>query len=185
MPSLYVPQSEAGYIHAGAPELDRQLREGDGLGWPGDPRLYLAIGVVRGKNPRTGQYGTGRRYEVRRENEDGTDTFIAGWRLEEFDRILFDLAPLRMGNPGHVDTTDLIDAENKVIEDRVSREIRDNLGAAMEYGAHLIHDRTEPGNVFRQVGGFRDDPSVTAGKKLVTPEEHRADPSNGGARPVV
>ncbi len=161
---LLVNHPEAGFVHGEAEELDRKLRQGDGVLWGGDSRLYLAVGVLEDRSVQPPRIG--RRYEVRREMEDGSDQLIGHWRLEEFDRILFDLAPMKaaVDRPGSVpDVIERIDADNAKLEAEISTEIRDNLGGAMEHAAKLLHDTTEPGNVFRQVGGLRDEP-VTSNK---------------------
>lgn len=149
---------EIGWLHSGAEELDRQLRDGDGMGWPGDPRLSLSVGVLEHRLTRA----VGRRYEVWRHNEDGTDTIIAHWRLEDFDRILFDLAKMRLDAPGHVDTQDEIDKHNAAIEADIDAKAKDSLGEMMEHAAKLHHDTNNPRNVFRQMPGLRDEPKTEA-----------------------
>lgn len=145
--------TEAGFLHSGTDDLAALLVVGDGHGWPGDPRLDLRIGVIREKA--TGLVG--RRYEVWRTNEDGTETRIMHWRIEDFDRILFDLTKMRLDSPGHVSAEDEIDAHNDAIEQKRSDEARDALGEMMEHAAKLHHDTTQPRNVFRGMPGLRDE----------------------------
>ena len=148
--------TEAGFLHSGTDDLARLLVIGDGMGWPGDPRLDLRIGVIKEKA--TGRIG--RRYEVWRTNEDGTETRIGHWKIEEFDRILFDLTRMRMDSPGHVSAEAEIDAHNAAIEAKRSDEARDALGEMMEHAAKLHHDTTQPRNVFRGIPGLRDEPKA-------------------------
>lgn len=158
---ILVNHPEAGFVHGDADELDRKLRAGDGVLWGGDPRLYLAVGILEDRSVHPPRIG--RRYEVRREMEDGSDVLIGHWRLEEFDRILFDLAPMKaaVDRPDSVPSAvEKIDAHNNALEAEISTEIRDNLGEVIEYGAKLLHDRTEPKQTFRQVGGLRDEPKA-------------------------
>lgn len=162
----YVPHAEIGYLHSTAEDLDRKLREGDGLLWPGDPRLSLGVGVIEDRHKRK---IVARRYEVWRHNEDGSDAMIGHWLLEEYDRILFDLVRMRVEAPGHEDVVVSIDKANAITEAKNSQEIRDHLGEAMEHGAKLFHDRTEPKNVFRQMPGTRDieKPTVPSSTEVV------------------
>lgn len=150
---LYAP-SAAGMIHSDTDDLVRLIQQGDGMGWPGDPRMYLAIGVLTRK--KRGQTKQGRRYEVWRYCEDGEDRMIAHWRLEERDRIIFDLARMRLDAPGHIDSSDAIDANNAAIERAAEEQAQAKIGEWMEHGAKLLHDLTNPRNVFRGMPGQRD-----------------------------
>lgn len=169
--SVLRPNSDTGWRRGDAPELDRKLREGDGLGFPGDPRLWLAEGVVesrkRQQHPKTGAWLwpgdiIARRWEVWRSCEDGIDRLIFHCPEEEFDAILFHLAPMRLDAPNRVSSEDAIDAHNAEIEDKNSREAKDVIGEATEHLAKLVHDRTQPRNVFRGIPGLRDEPKADA-----------------------
>lgn len=159
------PDPELAWLRADAADLDRKLREGDGMGFPGDHRLWLGQGVITaklggfdeavGRIVRRGDI-LGRRWEVWRDCEDGETRLIGAWKMNEFDRILIDLASLRMDSPGHVDTIDQIDAHNAAVDADNSRDVQDVLGAALEHTTLLVHDRTEPRNVFRGMPGLRD-----------------------------
>lgn len=163
--SLYRTHELTGYMHADAPELDRKLREGDGMVWVGDPRLELRMGIVVANRrvwvDELGRYASpgeviARRYEVWRHGEDGQDHLIGTWRLEDFDRILLDLAPMRLDSPGHVDTLEAIDRHNTMLEREASRQLREVLLDGLEYQLKLWHDRNNPRNVFRGMPGFKD-----------------------------
>lgn len=154
--SIYAPQGAAGMIHSDVDDLVRLIQQGDGMGWPGDPRMYVGVGVLVRTNRRNGQKRTGRRYEVWRHCEDGEDRMIAHWRLEEKDRIIFDLARMRLDAPGHVDALDEIDANNAKIEAAASDAFRDHMGEAVSHGADVLAELTGGKNRFRQMPGLRD-----------------------------
>ena len=138
-------------IHAEAFDLEQKL-------YALDPRLQLKYVVI--EHP-TKRGVMGRRYEVRRTNEDGSESLIGHWKLDEFDSIWVDVVAMKAGAEGRGPTAiEQIDAHNKVIEDKIDRDIRDNLGEMKEYAARLWHDRNNPRNVFRQVGGLRDEPKA-------------------------
>lgn len=153
--SLLLPNQDFGWVRADAPELDRKLREGDGIHWSGDPDLDLRQGVVEEtKNGRPTGKIVARRWEVWRHCEDGVQRPIGTWRMEEFDRILFDLAAMRAEAPGHVDVVDSIDAKNAANEEKVWQPFRDAQGEMTEHLAKLWHDRNNPKNVFRGMPGL-------------------------------
>jgi len=164
--ALYVPTS-AGMLHSDNDTLVKLLQNGDGMGWPGDPRMYLAIGVMEKKNRSTGKIvDTGRRYEVWRFNEDGTDTIVGHWHLNERDMIIWDLTRMRSESPGHVDTDLAVDLHNDKLEKDIEDKIIDAKGEMLEHALKLNHDITEGRNVFRGMPGTRDEPKVAtdAGK---------------------
>lgn len=129
-------------------ELARKLVEGDGLMWPGDPRLSLSIGVL--KDRRTGK--TGRRLEVHRHNEDGSETIVSHWRPEDHFRVIYDLAGMRIDSPGHVDTVTKIEADNAALEDAQSRKAQDSMAEMLDHSLRLQHDRSNPRNKFYMNG---------------------------------
>lgn len=159
MSGLLLPNSDFGWVRADAPELDRKLREGDGIHWSGDPDLDLRQGVVeemRSGRP-TGKI-VARRWEVWRHCEDGVDRMIGHWRMEEFDRILYDLATMRAGAEGRTTgAVDRIDKANDANEKRVWEKGRDAYGEMLEHLAKLWHDRNNPKTVFRGMPGSNPD----------------------------
>lgn len=158
MSELVLPNADFGWIRADAADLDRKLREGDGIHWSGDPDLDLRQGVVeemRSGRP-TGKI-VARRWEVWRHCEDGVDRILAHWRIEEFDRILFDLARMRAGSPAHEDVIDRIDAANEANEERIWAQGRDKMGEMLEHMLKLHHDTTEGRNTFRGMPGQNPD----------------------------
>jgi hypothetical protein len=154
MPGLVTPNQQFGWIRADAADLDRKLRDGDGIHWSGDADLFLGQGVVEEVRwgRKTGKV-VARRWEVWRRCEDGEERLLGHWRMEEFDRILFDLARMRAESPEHEDVLALIDKDNAKTEDRIWAPARDALGEMKEHGAKLLHDRQNPKNVFRQMPG--------------------------------
>jgi hypothetical protein len=125
-------------------ELVRQLHQGDGLAWPGDPRLGLSIGVLHDRKANR----TGRRLEVWRYNEDGSETMVAHWHLSEQHRVIYDLTRMRVDSPGHQSVLDGIDKHNDAMEQKALQQYRDSVGEATEHAARLYHDRNEPKNRF-------------------------------------
>lgn len=156
--SLLLPNNDFGWMRADAADLDRKLREGDGIHWSGDPDLDLRQGVVeemRSGRP-TGNI-VARRWEVWRHCEDGVDRMLGHWRMEEFDRILFDLASMRADAPGHVNVVDAIELKNAENEKRIWEPYRQAQGEMLEHLAKLYHDTTGPRNVFRGIPGQNPD----------------------------
>lgn len=160
---LLTQKSGQGWVHAAAEKLDRQLREGDGILWAGDPRLDLRIAIAsapRGMpHPITGRWTPRggelfRRYEVYRYNEDGTEESIGHWRIEEFDRILFDVVQMKAGYEGKTpDVISRIDAANAEVEKANSDKFRDAYGTMLDHSYRLAaHHAGEPGTTFYQVG---------------------------------
>jgi hypothetical protein len=178
--ALYRTHELVGYMHADAPELDRKLRDGDGIFWTGDPRLYLAMGIVQANRrmwvEELGRYVNpgevvARSYEVWRHGEDGREHLIGRWRVEEFDRILMDLAPMRLDSPGHKDTLDEIDKHNAKLEKAASDQMKEALAEGLEHQLKLWHDRTQPKNVFRGLPGLRKDDAERSGDAVRTAQE--------------
>jgi hypothetical protein len=161
--SLYKTSAEiGGFVHSDASALADKLVLGDGLGWPGDPRLELRMGIRCAKRTmfdpnvrRTVQKGevVARRYEVWRVNEDGSETPVGHWLLEEFDRILFDLTRMRSESPGHVDIGEAATATNDALEAAAGKAFAETTAEVKEYATKLIHDRNNPANTFRGIPG--------------------------------
>lgn len=167
-----------GFAHADAYETDRKLREGDGLMWPGDPALELHMGILTAK--RTGFHPQvrrhvrkgeviARRYEVWSTNFP--DAPIAHWTLEEYDRIIFDMARMRLDSPGHVDTGLAVDANNDKVIEAAQNDYAEHYMEGAEHLGKLIHDRTQPKNVFRQMPGTGEGVKVTDKRASAQPSE--------------
>lgn len=131
-------------------ELATRVTDGDGLQWAGDPRLELRIGVIEYKGR------TGRRLEVWRQNEDGTESPLAHWRPDEQHRVCYDLAQMRLDAPGRVSTEDRIDAHNAKMEKAAVDAYNDKFAEMTEHMSKYLADTTGPRQTFRQIPGFRD-----------------------------
>jgi hypothetical protein len=176
---LYTFEPGTGIVHAGADELHWKLKHGDGIHWAGDERLELGMETQEaqkggwieelGRYVRKGQI-LARRYAVYRHNEDGTFNRIGHWRLEEYDRILFDIAGLRAESPNHEQTSDLIDKANDAAEQAVT-DAYVGVGADMlEHRLRIWNDTTQGKNRFRGMPGMRDliKPKAKVTKKSVS-----------------
>ncbi len=177
---MYVPHPDAGYMHGEAPALDSKLRLGDGIAWRGDIRLELRMGTATAKKAgydentkrfqRRGDI-VARRYEVWRQMEDGTELRIGHWRLEEFDRILLDLAEMDPRSPGHEAVADRLDKADAATEKAKSAEFREAAGPMLEHQMRLAHDRNNPLVTFHQAGwdGPKESTATTVDPSPATP----------------
>ncbi len=155
---VLLPNNDLGWLDSRAVQVDKQLREGDGIQWSGDPSLYLAQGVVeetRGGRP-TGKI-VARRYEVWRNCEDGMERLIGHWLMEEIDRIVYDLARMRAESPGHEDVIDKIEKANAEVERANHDRFRDSYGEMLSHMASLYVDREQGKNTFRGMPGRNPD----------------------------
>jgi hypothetical protein len=141
--SLYVPGQAGGFVHQGAIDIDRKLREGDGITWTGDPRLELRIGTL--ETPKVnGKRRVARRYEVWRNMEDGREERIGHWTMAELGMILHDVAVMKAGGEGRIDNvSSRIDLANAKVEKDQSDKYRDAMGEMLDHAARLNHDLTE------------------------------------------
>lgn len=123
-------------------ELTRRLQQGDGINWPGDPRMWIGIGVLESRTK------TGRRIEVWRTNEDGSETIVAHWLPSEQHRILFDLAQMRVDRPGHIGVEQRIDSHNEALQKAADTKAREEMFETLEHALKLDHDRNNPRTKF-------------------------------------
>jgi len=142
--SLYIPGQAGGFVHQGAIDIDRKLRDGDGIMWTGDPRLELRIGTLeetRGKR-KTGRVA--RRYEVWRNMEDGREERIGHWTMAELNMILHDVAIMKAGGEGRIDNvSSRIDYANAKIEKDKADEYKDAMGPMLDHAARLNAERSD------------------------------------------
>jgi hypothetical protein len=129
---LYTPTGTTSYPEF--TDLADRVTNGDGLGWPGDPRLWLGIGVA--VHPRTGKQG--HRLEVWRSCEDGTDQMLGSWHPSEQFKVCFDLARMRLDAPGHESVEDRIDRDNAAREAKGDEVMRDLLTQRVERMAYQL-----------------------------------------------
>lgn len=159
----FVSSPGVGFIHSEAAEVDRQLREGDGLVWTGDPSLELRVGIrsahKRMQHPITGRWLNrgdmiAKRYEVWSHTLDGEDVLINHWKIEEFGRILFDIAGQKASFEGRKPTAEeQIDANNARIDKANTDQLRDHYGAMFEHAFSIAQERTAGRLTHRGVGG--------------------------------
>jgi hypothetical protein len=139
---LYTP--DGGVTDPEWRELDRRLREGDGIHWAGDPRLWLGIGTVV-EQP-TGR--TARRLEVWRDNEDGSTTMVAHWHPSEQFRVMADLAEMRADAPGHISVENRIDRHNDELQRKHDAAVREQMIEQLDHAIRLHVDRNNPRTKF-------------------------------------
>ncbi len=147
---MLAPTRDGTWLHADAADVEARLRAAD-------PRLSLILRSI--DHPTK---GTGHRYEVWRTNEEGQDVRLGHWRVDEFYQIEADIALMRgaVARPSDVaPVIDRIDKVNDALDKDNSDKIKDVLGQTYDHMTRLWHDRTQPKNTFRQVGGVGRDAS--------------------------
>jgi len=142
-----------------ATQVDRALRAGDPAhGWKGDARLELRIGVVEMGGR------TGRRYEVWRRNEDGTNTALLQRKLQDWHTIIPKLVEMDPRTPGHVPTMDRVEKANKIEHKARADDIKEAHGEHMEHLWSILQERTAGRLTHRQVGGSDERPDRNLAK---------------------
>jgi hypothetical protein len=136
---IHIPGSA---VDAEWQDLAQKLSYGDGLNWPGDPDLWLGIGVIEDKRNRR----TGKRLEVWRSCEDGTDQLVGHWHPAEQFRVLYDLCQMRAEAPGHVDVATRLEKSDAAAEEAAAQLWRENQFQALEHAAWLHVKAHEPAN---------------------------------------
>jgi hypothetical protein len=134
------------------------------LGWRGDPRLELRLGVLeaakagtrKGKYYRKGDI-VAYRYEVWRHNEDGTDAEVLHRAAKDWHEIIPALVQLDPRTPGHVDTMTHIEKYNEKIDRDKGRAIAEARGEMTEHLWKLMADRRNGPSTFRQMPGSNPD----------------------------
>lgn len=146
---LHLP--DGGIVAPELTELDRKLKQGDGIHFTGDPRLYIQIGVLTDRVTRR----EGRRIEVWRLNEDGSNSMVGHWLPAEQHRIIYDLAGMRADAPGHVSTVDRIDAHNRAKEEADSQAAVEQMFETLDHAVRIHHEQNNPRQKF-YMGGRAD-----------------------------
>lgn len=150
------------------PEIERlagELTQGFApLGWRGDPRLSLHIGVLEAKEggTRNGKwYNRGDvvalRVEVHRHNEDGTDTPILTRPLERWHEIIPELTKIDINSPMYKDVAQQIIDHNDALERERGQAIREAVGEQTEHLWKLVADRQNGRTTFRGLPGQNPD----------------------------
>ena len=130
------------------------------LGWRGDMRLELHIGVVqaaqtglyRGIWRRKGEV-IGRNLQVMRHNEDGTYKPILSRRVEAWHEIIPALVQIDPRTPGHVGTMERVEKANEIEHKHAADAIRDAKGEMAEHMLALVQEHVGGRLTHRQVGG--------------------------------
>jgi len=158
---------DLGFLPWEAHELDRWLREGNPtLGWRGDNRLSLQIGVLKatktGPDPKTGKvYRKGDtvawRWEIWRHNEDGTDLRILQRKAEEIDQLIPALIAIDPRTPGHEPTMDRVEREDAIVQKEKAYAIQQAHGEHAEHLWKLVADRQNGKTTFRGMPGSNPD----------------------------
>lgn len=135
-----------GWLKDGKPEL----------GWRGDPRLFLHIGVISAS--KNGIAGDGKWYrkgdiiriifEVRRENEDGTETSIVAKKLSQWHEIIPTLIEMDPRTPGFKPVMDRVEAHHEQMQKDIQYKEDQIRGEMMEHLGNIIHQRTEGQSFF-------------------------------------
>lgn len=160
-------ESGAGWVRSEDADIDRQLREGDGLVWKGDPTLWLGYGVYlapkRMQHPITKRWLAkgdliAKRYEVWSHTTDGEDVLVNHWKMDEFGRILFDIAGQKAGFEGRVlSAEERMDKNNAAVEKRAMDTFRDSYAAMYEHMHSIIQEKTQGRLTHRGVCGSNED----------------------------
>ena len=133
------------------------------LGWRGDPRLSLHIGVLvaakngtrAGKHYRKGDV-VAFRYEVHRHNEDGTDTEILHRAAAQWHEIIPALIDIDPRTPGFKPTMDKVEAANKIEHREAEYAMEQAYGEANEHLWNIVREREGGKTFFGQVQGSKD-----------------------------
>lgn len=167
--SLYAP-SGAGMIHTDVDDLLKLLQFGDGMGWIGDPAMFIGVGVLERKNRFGKVVAIGRRYEIWRLCEDGQERLIYHCKLEEKDSILFHLTRMRLDAPGHVPVEQQIDDHNEKLQKDLDDQYIGHYIEGAEHLADVVAERTWGKKTFRQMPGLRDDTLIGPPAPQVVPD---------------
>lgn len=137
---LYTPE---GARYPEYEDLDRRLRQPDGMGWPGDPDLWLGIGVLS-----QGGRQVGHRIEVWRHCEDGLDRMIGSWHPKEQHQVIYDLTRMRPDSPGFEPATDRLDREDAERARKSDEEWAENMDALLAHAKAIHRERHNPRDKF-------------------------------------
>lgn len=154
---------DLGFVPWEAQEMDRWLREGNAtLGWRGDPRLELRIGVLvanaTGIDPRSGKYHRkgdriAWRWEVWRNCEDGTEQRLLQRKAEEITEIIPSLIKMDPRTPGFENVMDTVEREDAAIQKARADKIGEAIGEQREHLWKLVADRQNGKTTFRGLPG--------------------------------
>lgn len=158
---------ELGFVPWEAQEMDRWLKEGNAtLGWRGDPRLELRIGVITtnraGVDPHTKRYQrkgdkVAWRWEVWRNCEDGTEQRILQRKAEEIVDIIPSLITQDPRTPGFEPVMDTVTREHDAAHKERATAIGEAIGEKQEHLWKLVGDSQNGRTTFRGLPGRNPD----------------------------
>lgn len=141
------------------------------LGWKGDPDLELEIEYITssrsgfdsnfGRYVREGEI-VDWRYRVTITVNGRTQT-VGRWAPNEMHMVLLDLVKMDPRTPGFRSSFDRAQEQMDKVHRENARQLREAQGEMAEHFFSVAHDRNNPRNVFRQVGGSdeRTDRNIT------------------------
>lgn len=134
------------------------------LGWRGDSRLSLRVGVLTAQRNgnHAGRFRTAgtvlaRRYEVWRHNEDGTDTLILHRQLNAWHELIPALVQIDPRTPGHKDAFTQVAKANEREHKAAADAVKEAHGEATEHLWKLVADRNNGRTTFRGMPGSNPD----------------------------
>jgi hypothetical protein len=147
--------------------VDKQLRQGaPTLGWRGDPRLYLELGVITSNN--TGYSNKVKRFVrhgevlarqviVMRHCETGVDEVIFRRKYEQLHEIIPTLIRHDPRTPGFEDVMDTVEREDTAKQKAVATHIGEARAECAEHLWALVGDRQNGRTTFRGLPGLNPD----------------------------
>jgi len=147
----------------GVIEYDRWLREGKReLGWRGDPRLWLEIGLIE-----THQYGfcektkqfqrpgdvIGWQWQVWRHTELGKDEIILTLKGHELPFMFDKLVSMDPRTPGFQPVMERVESEDAVVQKHKQDAIAEARGEQMDHLWRLVEERRNGRHTTYQVPG--------------------------------
>jgi hypothetical protein len=150
-----------------AHDIDTALRAGKPeVGWRGDQRLYLHIGVVTaqrsGVDPKTGKYKrkgdvVAWQWQVRRNCESGKDEVILQLKGHELYTIFDRLIKMDPRTPGFEPVMDTVEREDAQVQKEKGKAIQEAVGQHAEHLWALVGDKQNGRTTFRGLPGRNPD----------------------------
>ena len=158
-------------------ELDRLLREGyPTMGWRGDPRLSLAMGVITTQKggyqrdpdgvERFHRVGdkVGWCWQVMRHCEDGTDQILLQRKGLDLNLIIPKLVEMDPRTPGHENVMDMVEKADAAVHREKQNAIAEAHGEHLDHLWRLVDERENGRHTTRQVQGFDERPDRNLAK---------------------
>ena len=87
-------------------------------------------------------------FEVRRHNEDGTDTSLLAVGLKEWHTVIPKLIAMDPRTPGHVPVMDMVEKESAALEKEKSTEFQEAYGEMKEHMWNVAREHFEGKSFF-------------------------------------